>query len=45
MSNLIDPEDNSLCDGYTILSVENEKIISKPYLKCNNYITGGYEDN
>ena len=44
MNNLVDPKDKSVCTGYAILSLENDKIISVPYLKCNNYITEGYED-
>lgn len=44
MNNLVDPKDNSVCTGYAILTLENDKIISTPYLKCNNYVTEGYED-
>ena len=44
MEEIKDPIDNSVCSGYVILSVENEKIMSTPYLKCHNYTTEGYEE-
>lgn len=32
--------DNGLkCDGYSLVRVENDKIISEPYLTCNGYST------
>ena len=37
MSQLIDPEDNSVCTGYAKVEVKDGKIVSTPYLKCNNY--------
>ncbi len=43
MDNLIDPEDDSVCTGYALVKVEDGKIISTPYLKCDNYISAGYE--
>ena len=42
---LKDPVDQKVCTGYTIISVENKKIISNPYLKCSNYVSKGYEEN
>ena len=44
MNNLIDPEDDSVCTGYALVKVEDGKIISTPYLKCENYISAGYEE-
>ncbi len=43
MDAIIDPQDGSVCSGYAKLRIENNKIISIPYLKCNNYESDGYE--
>lgn len=43
MENIIDPKDNSICSGYAIVEIVNNKIVSTPYLKCANYETDGYE--
>lgn len=34
---------NKECTGYVSVYLENNTIIYKPYLKCNNYETIGYE--
>ena len=43
MTDLLDPEDGSVCTGYADLKIEDGKIISTPYLSCDNYESAGYE--
>ncbi len=39
-------KDNKECEGYVVFKQNNTKISYKPYLKCDNYKTKGYnEDN
>ena len=45
MNILTDPEDDTPCTGYAIVKLENDKIVSTPYLKCSNYISAGYDEN
>lgn len=44
MGDIFDVKDKTLCDGYAIVYLQDNKIISTPYLKCSNYITEGYEE-
>lgn len=40
-----DLKNDASCSGYTIIKYENELITYKPYLKCSNYITNGYQES
>ena len=34
---------NDSCDGYVVVKKERVGYTFKPYIKCNNYTTNGYE--
>ena len=40
---LIETENNDLCSGYSLIKKENEKLTSKSYIECSNYISEGYQ--
>lgn len=33
------------CNGYVLFSIKNNNIEYNPYIKCDNYITVGYQNN
>ena len=42
---LYDPTTMAICSGYSIIKVENEIKTPVAFLKCDNYLSEGYEEN
>lgn len=42
---LYDPTNMTICSGYSIIEIENEIKTPVAYLKCDNYLSEGYEEN
>jgi hypothetical protein len=42
-SDLIQTTNNDLCSGYSLISKEDGKLISKSYISCDNYTSDGYQ--
>ena len=40
---LKDTDNNDLCKGYSLIRKEKGELISKSYIKCDNYVTEGYQ--
>lgn len=40
---LIQTKNNDICEGYSLIRKEEEKLTSKSYITCDNYVTDGYQ--
>lgn len=41
---LKDTNNNDLCQGYSLIRKENGELTSESFIKCDNYITEGYQN-
>ena len=40
---LTDTENNDSCSGYSLIRKENNKLTSESFIKCDDYISDGYQ--
>lgn len=40
---LKDTDNNDLCSGYSLIRKENGELTSESFIKCDNYVTEGYQ--
>lgn len=40
---LKETNNNDLCSGYSLIRKENEELTSQSFIKCDNYVTEGYQ--